>query len=308
VDGVRRNLDPNQASRWTIVVSALALLAYAALAGPLSFYLAQRRGRPLLALARLPLFSAAAFGLIVALGVFGKGLSGKSRRLSLVEAGAGMTRAAAVRFRGFYAASSQELVVRPERREHVLDVAGDGGDGRVLVVDRDGPRLTGIRTRPWQTLLVREDGFIDLAGGVSVLEDAGEFVIKNRVGRALLGVVIRLPNGDKRYFRRVEDGASVNSRDGKALSSLGHSSYPGGPALQLDARSFAKDLDLDEMGLGQAWVALEPTLSYESDWWSNDVPVLIAAIDGGEGRLTDSGLNLDYDRLLVRVVGTGGLP
>ena len=150
VDGVRRNLDPNQATRWTIVVSALILLAYAALAGPLSFHLAQRRGRPLSALARLPLWSAGTFALIVGLGIFGKGLSGKSRRLSLVEAGAGMTRAAAVHFRGSYAASSQELVVRPARREHVLDLAGDADARRTLVLDRDGPRLTGVRTRPWQ--------------------------------------------------------------------------------------------------------------------------------------------------------------
>ena len=139
IDGVRKNLDPNQASRWTIVVSALVLLAYAALAGPLSFYLAQRRGRPLVALARLPLWSAATFALIVALGILSKGLSGKSRRLSLVEAGAGMTRAAAVHFRGFYAASSEELVVRPARREHLLDLAGDPDTVRTLVIDRDGP-------------------------------------------------------------------------------------------------------------------------------------------------------------------------
>jgi hypothetical protein len=44
------------------------------------------------------------------------------------------------------------------------------------------------------------------------------------------------------------------------------------------------------------------------EWWSNQVPVLIAAIDGGEGQLSDSGLKTDYDRLLLRVVGTGGTP
>ena len=40
-------LDPNEGTRWTVVVSTLLLLIYAALAGPLNFYLAQRAGRPL---------------------------------------------------------------------------------------------------------------------------------------------------------------------------------------------------------------------------------------------------------------------
>jgi hypothetical protein len=38
------------------------------------------------------------------------------------------------------------------------------------------------------------------------------------------------------------------------------------------------------------------------------VPVLIGQLDGGEGRVSDSGLRLDSDRLLVRVVGYGGRP
>jgi hypothetical protein len=309
IDGVRKNLDPNQASRWTIVVSALALLAYAALAGPLSFYLAQRRGRPLLALARLPLWSAGTFALIVGLGILGKGLSGKSRRLSLVEAGAGMTRAAAVHYRGFYAASSQELVVRPAQREHMLDIAGDPDTARTLVIDRDGPRLSGLRTRPWQTLLVREEGFIGIGSGVSVLPDGGDYIIKNRVGRALLGVVVRLPSGQAHYFPKLKDGEAVRASSGKSLGALAMSSYPATSAgLGLDARAFASNLDADLTGLGTAWAAIEPTLPMDNEWWSNHVPVLIAAIDGGEGRLSDSGLKTDYDRLLLRVVGTGGTP
>ena len=308
IDGVRRNLDPNQASRWTIVVSALALLAYAALAGPLSFYLAQRRGRPLSALLRLPLWSAGTFAFIVGLGIFGKGLSGKSRKLSLVEAGAGMTRAASVHFRGFYAASSQELLVRPARRENVLDLASERDAGRLLVIDRDGPRLTGVRTRPWQTLLVREDGFVELAGGVSIVQDGGDYVVKNRLGRGLLGVVVRLPDGEAHYFPRLADGASTRVKGGKRLGSLGGFPYPGSKSLPLDARGFSSALDADTPGLGRAWTALEPILPNDVEWWSNDVPVLIAAIDGGEGKLSDSGLKTDYDRMLLRVVGTGGVP
>jgi hypothetical protein len=40
----------------------------------------------------------------------------------------------------------------------------------------------------------------------------------------------------------------------------------------------------------------------------DDVPVLIAELEGGEGRTHDSGLTVDVDRVLVRVVGWGGVP
>jgi hypothetical protein len=38
------------------------------------------------------------------------------------------------------------------------------------------------------------------------------------------------------------------------------------------------------------------------------VPVLLAQMDGGQGKTSDSGLRLESDRLLVRVVGWGGAP
>jgi hypothetical protein len=178
------------------VVSALVLLIYAGLAGPLGFYLAARKGRPLRALWQLPIWSACTLLVIVLLGLAGKGVSGRARRLSLFDAGAGMTRAAAVRFRGFYAASSRELTVRAGRREHVLDIAGLSSEiPRTVVVDRDGPRLEGLRTKPWQTVLIREEGTGELSGGISVLPVDNDFVIKNRAARDLVGVVVRLPSG-----------------------------------------------------------------------------------------------------------------
>jgi hypothetical protein len=309
IDGVRRELDPNQTTRWTIVVSALVLLIYAGLAGPLSFYLAARRGRPLRALWQLPLWSGATLLIIVVLGLAGKGVSGRARRLSLIDAGAGMTRAAVVRFRGFYAASSRELTVRAGRREHVLDLAGLGTDiARTVVVDRDGSRLEKLRTKPWQTVLVREEGFAELSGGISVVPVDDDFLIKNRAARDLIGVVLRLPSGTATYFRRIKDGESVRASSGSALGALGAPTALGGVAVALGAGHFSATLERDYAGLGRAWTALEPALNGDSEWWPPDVPTLIGALDGGEGKLTDSGLRVDYDRVLVRVVGTGGSP
>ncbi|MFZ5889743.1 MAG: hypothetical protein ACOY0T_01630 [Myxococcota bacterium] len=309
IDGIRRELDPNQATRWTIVVSALLLLAYAGLAGPLNFYLASRKGRPLRALWQLPLWSLATLSIIMLLGLFGKGLNGRSRRLTLFDAGAGSSRAAAVRFRGFYAASSRELTVRATRREHVLDLGALSSDiVRQLTVDGDGPRLTGLRTKPWQTVLVREDGFGELAGGVSVISQNGDLIIKNRVGRDLLGVIVRNATGDATYIARIRDGQSVRASEGSSLGTLGSPSAAGSTAVPLDSGRFASTIDHDYPGLGRAWGALEPAFASDTEWWPADVPVVLAALDGGEGKLTDSGLGVDYDRVLVRLVGEGGTP
>ncbi|HYO94664.1 MAG TPA: hypothetical protein VER33_09120 [Polyangiaceae bacterium] len=308
VEGVRRELDPNQASRWTIVVSALVLLAYALLAGPLNFYLAARQGKPLRALWRLPLWSAATLSVIAGLGILGKGISGRARRLTFVEAGAGMTTGAALRFRGFYAASSRDLTAHAGHRHHLLDVAADADElSRSLLVDRDGPRLQKLRTKPWQTVLIREDGFADLAGGISVVPDGEDYLVRNRAAADLLGVVVRAPGADARYFARIKDGTAVRVSSGKLLGSLGAPGPGGIGVVPLDAGSFAGTLDRDFPGLGRAWSLLEPALGGDTEWWPPDVPVLIGALDGGEGKLSDSGLRVDYDRLLLRVVGTGGV-
>jgi hypothetical protein len=305
---VRRELDPNQGTRWTIIVSALLLLAYAGLAGPLNFYLARRAGRPLSALWRLPMWSALTLMLVVLLGTLGRGVSGRARRVTLVEAGAGMSRATATRFRGLYASSARERVVQASARGHVLDVAGDAEEtGRRLVVDRDGTRLTNLRGRPWEVVVVQEEGFMSLGGGVSLLtEPDGSLLIKNRLGRDLLGVVL-VPAGTRspRFFPRIKDGEGVRDSAGQVLSvprggSLGRSALNLGPV--------AKTLDGAAQGLSSAWSAIEDATTRNVDFWPADVPVLLGQLEGGEGKLSDSGFPLEADRCLIRVIGEGGVP
>ena len=305
---VRRELDPNQGTRWTIVVSALLLLAYAGVAGPLNFFLARKAGKPLRALLRLPALSAFALALVVALGAAGRGVSGRARRLTLVEAGAGMSRAAATRFRGLYASSARERTVQASARGNVLDVAGDAEQtGRRLVVDRDGARLTNLRGRPWEVVVVEEDGFIGLGGGVSLLRSVdGSIGIKNRLGRDLIGVVL-MPGGSSRarFFIRIKDGEAVAEAAGQPLS-ISRTGSLGRSALNLEP---AKDrLESCSKGLSLAWDAIEAATTRNIDFWPADVPVLLGQLDGGEGKLSDSGFPLEADRTLVRVVGLGGVP
>ena len=213
LDKVRRVLDPNEGTRWTVVVSTLLLLLYAALAGPLNFYLAQRAGRPLRALLYLPIWAGLALTSIVVLGILGKGVSGRARHLTLIEAGAGMARGSITRFRGLYGSRADDVTVRAARGS-VLDVVGEPDDiNRDLLVDRDGLRLERLREKPWQVQVVREDGFASLGAGVSLVRaENGELTIKNRCARDLLGVIVKAPGQELSYFPKLSDGQTVSLR------------------------------------------------------------------------------------------------
>jgi hypothetical protein len=308
-NAVRAALDPNRSVRWTVVAAALLLLIYAVLAGPVSFWLAARKGKPLRALVHLPIWAAGTLTLIVLVGLIGKGVKGRARRLSLIEAGAGMERGAATRFRGFYASSSREITVQPTSRASVVEVAsGDDYVERTLVVDRDGQRLERLRTKPWATVVVREDGFGNLGGGISIVRESdGSATIKNRAARDLVAVVFKPPGQPALAFARIRDGAAARQSDGETLpSTIGAMSY--GNVHRLGASLLSSTFDKYAERLGEAWSALETQAGGEVDWWPEDVPVLIAAVDGGEGTTRDSGFDVDQDLMLVRVVGWGGVP
>lgn len=310
---VRRVLDPNEGARWAVVVSAIALIFYAMLAGPLNFSRARRKGQPLRALSQLPIFSAVALAFVVVTGVVAKG-QGRARRLTLVEAGGGMTRAAATRFRAFYASSVRSLTVPALEPSSMLDLVGEADEAsRTLIVDRFGARLEHFVTRPWQTMLVREDGFISLSGGVSLVASPdGDVFVKNRAARDLLAVVIQVPNQPLRYFDRITDGAVVRASSGETLPTmappLGPKTFPAVVMNTLEAYRFSDRVEKASKGLGNAWRAIEAVSGSAVDFWPHDVPVLIAQLDGGEGRMSDAGLRLEMDRILLRVVGYGGVP
>jgi len=306
-ENVRRVLDPNEGTRWTVVVSTLLLLIYAALAGPLNFYLAQRAGRPLRALLHLPIWAGLALAGIVLLGMLGKGVTGRARHLTLIEAGAGMARASITRFRGLYGARADDLTVRASRGS-VLDVTGEADEiTRDLLVDRDGLRLERLREKPWQVQVVREDGFVNLGAGVSLVQAPnGELSIKNRCARDLLGVIVNAPGQGLRYFPKLSDGETVSVQQGRSIGPAPTSSSFGTRTLSVS--SFHDQVEERAKGAGAAWEALESLTGSDADWWPEDVPVLIAEFDGGEGKSQDSGLRLDLDRVFVRVVGYGGVP
>jgi hypothetical protein len=321
---VRKQLDPNESSRWAIGAAALLLCLYAVVAGPVSFGAASRRGKPLAALRWLPIFAAAAFAMIVAIGVAAKGVRGRARHLTMLDAGAGMTKGAARRWRGFFTPRGKGLTVQTTDGSSVLATASvdEPGDRRDhLVVDRDGARLVGVAALPWQTVVMREDGVADLGAGIGIVQGAisGEAIIANRSGRDLRSALLVLPHAGAVYFTRIRDGEKVASSVGRPMAStpagrsweaaIASATHAGAvPIHRLQAQLLVGPLADDAPGLADAWGAIESTAGEAVDWFPEDVPVLLGQLDGGEGRLGDAGLRLESDRLLVRVVGWGGKP
>ncbi|MBI5533588.1 MAG: hypothetical protein HY898_12790 [Deltaproteobacteria bacterium] len=314
---VRKELDPNENSRWAIIIAALLLTVYSVLAGPVNFLRASKQQRPLRALWYLPIYAACGLAAIVLLGIGSKGWTGKARHLTLVESAAGMSKASARRFRGFFTSASRSMTVRASDSQSVLDTALESrsGSARSLVVDRDGVRLVGVSTMPWETVVVREDGFMGLGAGVSVVrEPDGDVTVVNRTARDMRAVVLVTPQvvGKKArravFFQRLKDGERVKASAGKELTGFTPWTSTSGGLPHSDLAVLRDDLDRQSRGLFSAWVALGTACGNRVDWWPDDAPVVLAQMDGGEGQMSDSSLSLERDRVLVRVIGWGGLP
>lgn len=310
--GVRRRLDPNESSRWAIVVTALLLCLYSVLAGPVNFTIWRKRHRPLRALVWLPIMSAVAFGTVVGIGVGAKGCSGRSRHLTLVEAGAGMKQGTARKWRGFFVPTAREMTVRTGSASSVLGVEmmnhGDDVDD-TLRVDKNGLRLEKLALRPWETLVVREDGYEGLGGGISLIPVSDkELKVKNKTGRRLRGLVLSTPWGDVRYLKKLDDNSSASSKKFRATSRVTIAAGAGTLSLRdFNMFSIESKLEASSPGLTEAWSAVVAALPGRKNWFPADVPVLLAEIETGDENQRDTGLTVDSNRVLVRVVGYGGI-
>jgi len=313
VEEVRSYLDPNEGTRWVVGVSVLLLMAYAVLAGPVNFSVWRRRGQPLRALPTLFLLSGATFLAIVLLAVFSKGLGGRARHLTLVEAGAGTSVGVARRHRAFFVASARTMPVAAEHALAVLATPIERDKERRtdrLALDRDTLRLTNLGLRPWEVGLVAEDAFVELGEGIALVRGGtGETEVVNRSGRVLRGLILSDSGKGTRWLARLEPGQRASSSAFEAVSFLSHRPSSSRLATHLlNMHSQVEEFDARLPGLGSAWAAIEDSATLGTDWLPVDVPTLLAQLEGGEGRGTDSGLRIEHDRTLVRVVGYGGAP
>ena len=319
LETARRHLDPNESGRWSVVVAAALLVIYAVVAGPLSFRRAAKSKNPLRALFELPLWSLGALFLVVGIGAVSKGGRARARRLEVLECGSGAERCAALRLRAFFASSADALDVQATQPDALLEVVGeDRGVTRSLVMEQGKARLQDLRGRPWETILVREDGFEDLGGSIALKPVGRDFRLTNGTKRALVAVIARAANGDLISFARIAPGASVLGSKGDVFASMPPKApavaVPGSsPSLieepqRLEAYRFTERANSLSSGAGAAWEALEYAAADNVDWWP-ERPVALAEIEGGSGAQQDSELRVDKDRRLVRVIGeTAGEP
>ncbi len=311
-DSIRRALDPNENFRGALGVSALLLVLYAILAGPVLHLRAQKRQKPLEPLVRAPFLAAGTFALLVLVGLAAKGFRGRARHVMFVETGAGMGRASGVAYRGFFSSRAEQLSLRsigPGAMMARMERAEQNPDR--YLVDRDGIVLQNLAALPWQTIVVRESGFLyDLNGSVDVrrLPD-GHVKVKNGLALPLRDVVLG-DGSHATYFPTIAAGASVTDAEGRALPGRYRdtSSYGSMPTHRL-ASYLLRDVVGGPEGMRTAatWEMAEG-LAQGSDFWSDDVPVLIAEISPKGNGASESGLSLESERVLLRVVGEGGTP
>jgi hypothetical protein len=308
-DMTRRHLDPNESGRWSVFVAALLLVAYAVAAGPISFRRAAKKNDPIRAILELPLWSLGAVVAIVAVGAVAKGTRSRARRLTLVECGVGTDRCAALRMRALFASSADTLHVEATEPSALPEVVGGSrGMSRALVMERDKARLEDLQGRPWETVLVREDGFDDLGGAVTLVKAGAGYELHNGLSHALVGVIASRPGTDLTFFPRVDAGATVKFDAGRVLVGSGVTPSPPTPGSgytprRLEANRFLAPVNDVSKGVGDAWQALEFSAADNIDWWPETMPVVLAEIEGGSGQKQDSGLDIDSDHRLLRVVG-----
>lgn len=289
---MRRLLDPNETARWSIVVSVALLIVYAIVAGPVTFRRCGKRGRALRAFGLVPLWSAVFFVAVLLVGGAVKGWPGQARRLTLIDSTSGLTRAPTFRFRALYSADAREFVLRSSGPHATLVPFMDN---HVLELDRDGARLSGVRTDPWDVVVVGEKGFSDLGGGLSVMQDARGAMVVNHTGRDLRALLLISASSDAFLLDRLANGSSARDSDGV-------------PAGQVDRGSLSdavvEALNGSVESLGDAWRAVDTAggLVYPPR-----TPMVLAMVDGGEPEL-DEPLPLKQEHVLLRVVGTEPLP
>lgn len=318
-DDVRRALDPNENFRPALGFAAIVLALYSIFVGPVVFLRARKKDKPFLPLTWAPLLSIAAFGSIVLAGLAVKGWTGRSRQIAMVETGAGFTRGAARRYRGFFTSETKALRISATDPASIIDVVHFDSlvsQDSSLSVDRDGLSLDKITSLPWQTLVVREDGFTDLKGPVSVIKnDLGSTpnaTIVNHTGKELLDVIVYLPLDGARWIPSIKNGASADSSKGQFLwgsSSRRATSAGTATVHMLDSASLGTPLGKkDGDRVSATWHLAETSTDETVDWWPDDSPVVLTELVDPDHPATDSGLRVESERMLLRVIGYGGAP
>lgn len=308
---IRRALDPNESFRAPLALAAVLLVLYSILVGPVLFLRAARMGRPLAPLVQAPLLSALTFGLIVFVGLAGKGFRGRARRIALVEAQEGAQSGPIRRYRGFFSSRAEALTIAATDRSCLVDVASvdttPSGQG-VLRIDRNGVALDGLTSLPWQTVVVREDGMFDLGDGVSLSENTeGDVTVENLTPYAIADAIIYSTHKGFFHFPSLPPRSKTLTSSGRFLNSVGaRDAVKAGTTMvhRLDAQTLRSPFP-DAVGarIYALWHPIELAAGDAVDWYPDDAPVLLGELTKAESGDSDSGLRLESNHVLVRILG-----
>lgn len=302
-DAIERALDPNESFRGALGASAVLLVLYAILAGPVLHLRARRRGTPFAPLFGAPVLAAGAFGAVVGIGLVSRGVNGRARHVAIVEAGAGASRATGVLYRGFFTNRRERLDVRALGPTSSLSRL-ENGDTTAdhLVADGRTLTLSDFIALPWQSSIVRETGYArDLGGTVDVERRDGRLFVHNGLATTLVDVIVA--EGDTaRYFAVVPAGATIDSSEGTRLPEHRSTSATVHDLAAYRLRGNLPDPVADRVSA--RWQLAEG-LARGADFWPDENPIVLAEVEGAPAVRDDSGVPLEGDRLLLRVVGTG---
>ena len=253
--------------------------------------------------------SALAFACVLLLGFATKGFSRRASRVTFVEAGAGMEEGTGSRWRAFFSPFAQDISIRPTSSSGVIAVATDGLGSGIYVSDPGGFVLRGIESTPSQTAVLREDGLISLGGSIAIVRDGDDIVVANRTPSELRAVVLRVSNKEVRYTPSLAPGASLRMSDlpqpSRAFEAWANPGTPLDSARGLDGYALRDALSQEgEDEAGRIWGALDEGNS--GTWFPRGVPVLLALMAPPATPIEDSGVKVERDLRVVRVVGYGG--
>ena len=292
---VHRALDPNENFRPALGIAAILLVLYSIAAGPARRSCARASaGRPLDPLVWAPVASATCFALIVVVGLAGKGWSGRARHLALVEAG----RRDVARQREALPRVLREPDARDARARVRARKRARYRDGRLArrrarrAASRQGRRLAREPDEPAVADRGRQRGRLrrSSAAGSRVREKSdGSVVVANHTGHALRNVVVWAPKTDASWFASIDDGRhgplderAHALRPGgarhRAHGGHAHGARAGRPA-RCAASSVTPADDMTPRGRRSTAAAGSST-----DWWPDDVPVVIGEIARRRGR------------------------
>ncbi|MFO0679824.1 MAG: hypothetical protein U0169_25085 [Polyangiaceae bacterium] len=309
---VRRALDPNENFRPALGIAAIILILYSIVVGPVTYLRAQKKQKPFAPLFWVPAWATGAFILIVLVGFATKGVRGRARTIAFADVAAGFSRGPVTRFRGFFSPQTRNIDVAATDRTGLVSAFGSEGFGSrdgLLKVDRDAARLAGVTLLPWETYVVREDAYMDVGGGVSIVPtpDKG-FNFTNKTGKPLAHVVVWVPDAGFYWFPQMGPGDTFSAKSGRLLGATtlrAPNTWSGIVVHPLVPSAIVASLgSSDASSFVSGWGPVEDERGF--DIFPDGVPVILAEVEGGEGVTSDSGFKVDSERLLLRVVGVGG--